>query len=39
MVGKNYDVFGWTTSYSKSDYTGTALKPTVSPVRQTKVVF
>lgn len=38
-VGLNYDVFGWTTSYSKADYTGTALKPTVSSVKQTKVVF
>ena len=39
MAGKNYDVFGWTASYSKADYTGTALRPNVSPVRQTRVVF
>ena len=38
-VGKNYDVFGWTASYSDKTYTGSVSKPALSAIKQMKVVF
>ena len=39
MVGKKLDVFGWTSSYAKSDYSGLPLKITFGAIKQTQIVF
>lgn len=39
MSGKKLDVFGWTSSYSKPDFSDVPAKVTFSPIKQIEIVF